>query len=167
MDQVSLQVSDNTVKAMEYAFEEAKQRLTSMRQSFDPFTVTVVDEGLEVNDHPAATPTSVRESVKMLLAQDMPEGYALCYDGYVETDDGQQDAVIVEVADRGASDAFILALLYGMEEGDYVFEADYGYAGPVAVLYPGGTKPIVSGLAALQAEEDAVSSDADIDEASE
>ena len=54
-----------------------------------------------------------------------------------------------------------------MEEGDYVFEADYGYAGPVAVLYPGGTKPIVSGLAALQAEEDAVSSDADIDEASE
>ena len=117
MDQVSLQVSDNTVKAMEYAFEEAKQRLTSMHQSFDPFTVTVVDEGLEVNDHPAATPTSVRESVKMLLAQDMPEGYALCYDGYVETDDGQQDAVIVEVADRGASDAFILALLYGMEEG--------------------------------------------------
>ena len=91
----------------------------------------------------------------------------MCYDGYVETDDGQQDAVIVEVADRGASDAFILALLYGMEEGDYVFEADYGYAGPVAVLYPGGTKPIVSGLAALQAEEDAVSSDADIDEASE
>ena len=62
MDQVSLQVSDNTVKAMEYAFEEAKQRLTSMHQSFDPFTVTVVDEGLEVNDHPAATPTSVRES---------------------------------------------------------------------------------------------------------
>ena len=56
---------------------------------------------------------------------------------------------IVEVADRGASDAFILALLYGMEEGDYVFEADYGYAGPVAVLYPGGTKPIGKRLGGL------------------
>ena len=167
MDQVSLQVSDNTIKAMEYAFEEAKQRLASIHQSFDPFTVTVVDEGLEVNDHPAETPTSVRESVKMLLAQDMPEGYALCYDGYVETDMGQQDAVIVEVADRGASDAFTLALLYNVEDGNYVFEADYGYAGPVAVLYPGGTTPIVSGLAALQAEESAATSDADIDEAHE
>ncbi len=167
MDQVSLQVSDNTIKAMEYAFEEAKQRLTSIHQSFDPFTVTVVDEGLEVNDHPAETPTSVRESVKMLLAQDMPVGYALCYVGYVETEDGQRDAVIVEVADRGASDAFTLALLYNVEDGDYVFEADYGYAGPVAVLYPGGTRPIVSGLAALQAEEAAVTSDADIDEVDE
>lgn len=153
MDQVNLQVSDNARKAMEYAFEEAQQRLISMNQSFDPFTVTVVDEGLEVNDHPAATPTAVRESVKILLAQDMPEGYALCYDGYVETDEGQTDAVIVEVADRGASDAFTLALLYEIIDGHYAFETDYGYAGPVAPLYPAGTKPIVSGLAALEAEE--------------
>lgn len=163
MDQVSLQVSDNTIKAMEYAFDEAQQRLVSIQQSFDPFSVIVVDEGIEINDHPAATPTSVRESVKMLLAQDMPEGYAFCYDGYVETDNGQQDAVIVEVADRGAEEAFVLVLLYTVEDGNYVFETDYGFAGPVAVLYPGGTKPIASGLAALQAEE-AASSDADIEE---
>lgn len=153
MDQVNLQVSENARKAMDYAFEEAQQRLTSMHQSFDPFTVTVVDEGLEINDHPAETPIAVRESVKILLAQDMPEGYALCYDGYVETDDGQLDAVIVEVADRGGSDAFTLALLYSIEDGAYTFETDYGYAGPVTPLYPAGTKPIVSGLAALEAEE--------------
>lgn len=160
MDQVNLQVSENARKAMDYAFEEAQQRLVSMHQSFDPFTVTVVDEGLEINDHPAETPTAVRESVKILLAQDMPEGYALCYDGYVETDDGQVDAVIVEVADRGGSDAFTLALLYSIEDGAYTFETDYGYAGPVAPLYPAGTKPIVSGLAALEAEEAQAAADA-------
>ena len=160
MDQVNLQVSDNAQKAMEYAFEEAQQRLISMNQSFDPFTVTVVDEGLEVNDHPAATPTAVRESVKILLAQDMPEGYALCYDGYVETDNGQEDAVIVEVGDRGSLDAFTLVLLYEIVDGHYAFETDYGYAGPVSILYPAGTKPIVSGLAALEAEEAQAAADA-------
>ena len=153
MDQVTLQISENVRKAMDYAFDEAQQRLISMNQSFDPFTVTVVDAGLEVNDHPAETAEAVRESVKMLLAQDMPEGYALCYDGWVDTDDGHLDAIIVEVADRGNEDAFILALIYTVAEGEYTFEADYGYAGPVAPLYPAGTKPIVSGLAALEAEE--------------
>ena len=163
MDQVNLQISENVRKAMEYAFDEAQQRLMSMSQSFDPFTVTVVDEGLEVNDHPAETPGAVRESVKMLLAQDMPEGYALCYDGWVDTDDGRIDAVIVEVADRGASDAFTLALLYSVVDGEYAFETGYGYAGPVEPLYPAGTKPIVSGLAALKAEEARVADSDDED----
>lgn len=153
MDQVSLQVSENVRKAMDYAFDEAQQRLISINQSFDPFTVTVVDAGLEINDHPAETPLAVRESVKMLLAQDMPEGYALCYDGWVDTDDGHLDAVIVEVCDRGAADAFTLALIYSVIDGEYTFETDYGYAGPVEPLFPAGTKPIVSGLAALEAEE--------------
>lgn len=164
MDQVNLQLSENVRKAMDYAFEEAQQRLVSMNQSFDPFTVTVVDEGLEVNDHPAETPTAVRESVKMLLAQDMPEGYALCYDGWVDTDDGRLDAVIVEVADRGAPDAFILALIYTMTDGEYTFESGYGYAGPAVPLYPAGTKPIVSGLAALEAEEAAEEAAEEVDE---
>ncbi len=164
MDQVNLQISENVRKAMDYAFDEAQQRLVSMNQSFDPFTVTVVDEGLEVNDHPAETPGAVRESVKMLLAQDMPEGYALCYDGWVDTDDGRIDAVIVEVADRGASDAFTLALLYTVVDGDYTFETGYGYAGPVEPLYPAGTKPIVSGLAALEAEEASAQSEEDFDD---
>ncbi len=164
MDQVNLKISENVQKAMEFAFDEAQTRLTSMHQSFDPFTITVVDAGLEVNDHPADTASAVRESVKMLLAQDMPEGYALCYDGWVDTDDGRLDAVIVEVCDRGSADAFMLALIYTLEDGEYTFETDYGYAGPVASLYPAGTKPIVSGLAALEAEghvETAAETDAD------
>ena len=154
MDQVNLQISDNVKQAMEFAFDEAQQRLMSMNQSFDPFTVTVVDSGIEVNDVSALdSPSAVRESVKMLLAQDMPEGYALCYDGFVDTDDGQLDSIVVEVCDRGATDAFILVLLYSIIDGEYTFETDYCYAGPAVPLYPAGTKPIVSGLAALEAEE--------------
>ena len=165
MDQVNLQIGENVHAALDHAFTEAQQRLVSMQQSFDPFTVTVVDEGLEVNDVSSVdSPNAVRESVKMLLAQDMPEGYALCYDGWIDTDDGKLDAVIVEVCERGAENAYILALVYTIEDGAYTFETDYGYAGPALTLYPAGTKPIVSGLAALQAEEAAAEASEDVAE---
>ena len=130
MDQVNLQISENVRKAMDYAFDEAQQRLVSMNQSFDPFTVTVVDEGLEVNDHPAETPGAVRESVKMLLAQDMPEGYALCYDGYIEIDDGVKDALIAEGGVPGEDTGYAVSYLYEMdEEGNVTFEEEPAYVG--------------------------------------
>lgn len=167
MDQVTLQISDNAQQAVNFAFNEAQQRLSSVGQ-FDPYTVTVVDGGVEVNDHPADSPEAVRESVKMLIAQDMPEAYVLCYDGDVETDDGTLDCIVCEVADRGNEDAHILVLLYTKDPAGFTFEADFVYAGPSPVLYPAGTKPIVSGLVALQREEALaadglpVDSDADI-----
>ena len=149
MEQVNLKMSENVRYAMETAFEEAKERLSSGQGGIDPFTVTAVDDGYEFNDIISDTPEGVRESVKMLLAQDMPEGYALCYDGYVETDEGTLDAVIVEVAERGQDYADCLALLYTLDNGEYTFEADYYYTGPMQQLYPAGTKPIVSGLTPL------------------
>lgn len=153
MDQITLHISDNVQRAMDQAFDEAQQYLTS-NGGFQPFTVTVVDEGLEINTHEGDTPEAIRESVKGLLAVDMPEGYALAYDGYIETDDGTLDAIIVEVAERGATKADALAVIYTAEaDGTYTFEPSYGYIGTEAQLYPAGTKPIVSGLAALEDED--------------
>ena len=70
MDQVTLQISDNAQQALNFAFNEAQQRLNTMGQ-FDPFTVTVVDEGVEVNDHPASSPEGVRESVMARIQDEM------------------------------------------------------------------------------------------------
>lgn len=154
MEQITLHISDNVQRAMDQAFDEAQQYLTA-NGGFQPFTVTVVDEGLEINTHEGDTPEAIRESVKGLLAVDMPEGYALAYDGYIETDDGTLDAIIVEVAERGASKADALAVIYTAEtDGTYTFEPSYGYIGTEAQLYPAGTKPIVSGLAALDEDGD-------------
>lgn len=152
MEQVTLQMSDNCQQALNFAFNEAQERLKAMG-TFDPFLVTVVDGGVEFNDTPGSSPVAVRENVKMILAQDMPEAYILCYDGYVETDEGTLDCVVAEAADRGNADAYNLALLYTKDAEGFMFEADYVFVGPAAVLYPAGTKPIVSGLAALQAQE--------------
>lgn len=151
-EQVTLQISENVRHALDYAFEEAEQRLQTGAEQLVPFSVIVVDEGLEVNEHPGETEQDVHDSVRALIAQEMPEGYALCYDGFVETDDGTMDALICEVADRGCVAADALAMLYVCKDGAYTFEEDYGYAGSTPQLYPAGTKPIVSGLASLDEE---------------
>lgn len=158
-EQVTLQISENVQHALEYAFEEAEQRLQTGAEQLVPFSVIVVDEGLEVNEHSGVTPQDVHESARALIAQEMPEGYALCYDGYVETDEGTLDALICEVADRGCVAADALALLYTCEDGTYTFEEDWGYAGSTPQLYPAGTKPIVSGLAALADDDEPTDSD--------
>lgn len=151
-EQVSLALTDNVMKAVDYAFTEAQDYLTS-GVGLAPFTVTVVDEGLEVNDQSAETSDDVYDAVRMLLAEDMPEGYALCYDGYVEGDDGRQDAIVVEAANRGDISACALAMTYTLDDDGYTFDANYGFAGTMPQLYPAGTKPIESGMAALEREE--------------
>ena len=62
-------------------------------------------------------------------------------------------------------------LLYTKDAEGFTFEADFVYAGPAPTLYPAGTKPIVSGLVALQREEGAAADgtpvDSDADKAEE
>ncbi len=153
-EQISLNLSENMTHAIDYAFKEAQQYLTS-GIGIAPFTVTIVDGGFEVDDHSGNAEDDVYESVKMQLAQDMPEGYVLCYDGYADTDDGRRDAIIVEACERGDVTAYALALLYTLDAGEYTFEAGYGYAGLKPQLYPAGTKPVVSGMSALSEEDKA------------
>lgn len=150
--QITLDISQRLSRAVDFAFKEAQEQMDS-GAGLAPFTVTVVDDGLEINDHSANTEDDVYDSVKTLLAADMPEAYALCYDGYVETDDGRQDAIVVEAADRGAARATALAMIYTSEDGETIFEANYGYAGSQPQLYPEGTRPITSGMAALSEED--------------
>ncbi len=152
LDQVSLELTDNVMQAVDMAFSDAQDYLTS-GVGIAPFSVIVIDEGLEVNDHSADTADDVYESVKVLLAQEVPEGYALCYDGYVETDDGRQDAIVVEAANRGDASAVALAMLYIADEDGYTFEPGYGFAGTRPQLFPAGTKPIVSGMSVLDQDD--------------
>lgn len=148
LDQVSIDLTDAVSKAVDYAFKEAQEYLNS-GIGIAPFTVTVVDDAFEVDDHSANAEDEVYESVKMLLAQTMPEGYALCYDGFAETDDGRRDAIVVETANRGDVTAYALVMMYSCENGRYIFDGSYGYAGLRPQLYPAGTRPIVSGMSAL------------------
>ena len=58
------------------------------------------------------------------------EAYALCYDGYIETDDGTVDAVIAEGGIPGADTGYAICYIYEMGDGDSVtFEEEPAYVG--------------------------------------
>ena len=56
--------------------------------------------------------------------------YALCYDGYVEVDEGTKDALIAEGGVPGADKGFAVGYLYECaEDGTVEFEDEPAYIG--------------------------------------
>ena len=149
---IELKLTENLRHAIEHAFEEAE---ASIREEGGmlPFTIMCTSDGFDVADHPGNSTQEIYESVKALLAREMPEAYAFAYDGYVETDAGRGDAILCEAAKRGDMEAYLLAVPYERDdEGGFTFASTFLSAGTARPLYPHGTKPIVSGLIALAEE---------------
>ncbi|MCH4185019.1 MAG: hypothetical protein LKF61_05995, partial [Eggerthellaceae bacterium] len=60
------------------------------------------------------------------------DGYGFCYDGYLETDEGQHDALIVEGGTPGGEQGYAIGRLYtpAEQEGEQpVFEDEVVYVG--------------------------------------
>ena len=149
---IELKLTDNQRRAIEHAFEEARESIQD-EGGMLPFTIMCTADGFDVADHPGNSTQEIYESVKTLLAQEMPEAYAFAYDGFVETDAGRSDAILCEAARRGDMEAYLLAMPYTRDAGGaFSFAPSFLSAGTARPLYPHGTKPIVSGLVALADE---------------
>lgn len=149
-----LMLTDSMRTAVEHAFADARECL-ERDGGMVPFSIICTSDGFVVTDHPGDSVDEVYNSVKTLLAQELPEAYVFGYDGFVELDTGREEAIICEVARRGDALAEILAQVYYTVGGTYEFAADLASAGKAKPLYPRGTKPIVSGMVQLAAEREA------------
>lgn len=110
--------------------DQGKQKLAD-GDELVPFTVINVKGNYFTELHPG---NSTEECYAM--AKHTVEGargasaYALCYDGYLETDDGMKDAVIVEGGMPGESKGFALGYLYTVDgEGKPKFNTNPSYIG--------------------------------------
>ncbi len=101
-----------------FCLGEAKQKLAENGEVV-PFTALAIKDKLFMESHPADT---VEDCFK--LAQHTVQGaigagaYALCYDGYLDTDDGEKDALIAEGGVPGDEVAYALGYLYQLDEED-------------------------------------------------
>lgn len=101
------------------ALEIAKEKLDA-RELPVPFTALAVGETLFIETHPAEDPNDCFKMAQHTVQHASGAlAYAFCYDGYVETDDGELDAIIAEGGVPGGESGHAIGYLYIVEgEGE-------------------------------------------------
>lgn len=117
-------------KVLLFALDEAKNKM-SQGADVIPFTTLVVKDNLFIESHPGDSAEECFNFAKHTVhGARGAEAYALCYDGYIETDDGVMDALIAEGGIPGDEVGYAVGYLYTMEEGEKpVFEEEPAYVG--------------------------------------
>lgn len=117
-EQETLEMDEVLEKVINYCAEEAKEMLAQAGR-FDPFTVVVEGENMHIENHQGDTPDEIRESAKTAVAtaSSFATHYCFCFDGYIDTDQGKLDAIIIEAAERDQEEAFVVVSLYRESDG--------------------------------------------------
>ena len=113
-----------------FALNEGKERMEG-GEEVTPFSVLVVKDNLFIETHPGDTADECFNQAKHTV-----EGargamaYAFCYDGYVETDEGDEDVLIAEGGLPGEEEGYAVGILYHIHEDGIVhFDAEPVYIG--------------------------------------
>ena len=85
--------------------------------------------------------------------------YAFCYDGYLDTDEGQVDAIIVEGAIADGQDGIAIGLLYTEKDDTITFSEEPFYLGPAPSFLPVKVAKIEDDSMKAAAEDEAEASE--------
>lgn len=125
-----LEIPEILEKVLLFTLEEGRDK---MEQGADvvPFTALVVKENLFIESHPGESSEECRAFARHTVEGARgAEAYAFCYDGYVETDEGQKDALIAEGGVPDEDEAVAVCHLYNMDDqGQVTFEGEPAYIG--------------------------------------
>ena len=131
--QETLEMDEVLEKVISYCAEEAKEKLAQVG-AFEPFTVIVEGDNMHIENHPGEDPEFIRANARIAVAtaSSFADYYCFCYDGFVDTDAGDLDAIIIEAAARDQEEAFAIVNLYRVDEsgdGSIIFEDELAYVG--------------------------------------
>ena len=137
-EQQTLEMDETLEQVVFYCLEEAKNKL-SAGEDCVPFTV-VVDSAREqmfVESHPGEDVMTCRASAHSTVrtSSAFSTHYAFCYDGFLMTDDGQVDAIIVEAATRDMDAAYVIGLSYEEKPGGPEFSDTPAYIDDTELFY--------------------------------
>ena len=123
MPEETVEITDRLAGIAQFAFDEAIEQLDS-GEELDLFVVIIKGEDLYVESFAEGEVDEVYNYARAELARESAEidAYALCYDGYLETDEGEVDAIIVEAAEKGDDEGHALGLVYRVDDAAIEFE---------------------------------------------
>lgn len=124
------EIPEELERVLVFALDEGKAKLEG-GEDLIPFTALIVKDNLFLETHPGEDAEECFEAAEAnVRGARGAGGYAFCYDGYIETDDGVKDAVIAEGGQPGVDEGYAVAYLYTVDdEGAYTFEAEPAYIG--------------------------------------
>ena len=139
IDEVEFEdIPEELLNNIVYALEEGKKILESAThgQSFAPFTAIVDGKNVLLEAHTSEDADgSFKKAQKKVKKTKDAKSYAFCYDGFVETEDGEQDAIISEGGLAGETKGFAISMPYTKNGSDaggtvkYSFDAGMVFLG--------------------------------------
>lgn len=123
-------IPDILEKVLLFSLDEAKKKL-SQGTEVVPFTALAIKENLFLENHPGDSVEDCFNSARHTVEHARgAEAYALCYDGYIEVDDGIKDSLIAEGGIPGEDSGYAVGYLYEASEDDVLtFEEEPVYIG--------------------------------------
>ena len=106
--------------------EEAQQRMED-GEDVVPFTALLVGDSVFEETHNGTTDECFASAQKTVEGAEGARAYAFCYDGYIETDAGDKDAIIAEGGIPGEKDGVAVGLLYDASGEETTFEEEVCY----------------------------------------
>ena len=124
------EIPETLEKVLLFALDEAKQKMLQGAE-VAPFTALVVKDNLFIETHPGDNPEECFAAAKHTVEGARgAEAYALCYDGFIDTDEGDLDALIAEGGIPGEDVGYAICYLYELsEEGEPKFDGEPAYVG--------------------------------------
>ena len=123
-------VPEELLNNIVYALEEGQKILESAThgQSFAPFTAIVDGKNVLLEAHTSEdSDGSFKKAKKKVRKTEGAKSYAFCYDGFVETEDGEQDAIISEGGLRGDVRGFAISMPYVKSGSDAEGTVKYSF----------------------------------------
>lgn len=135
-EQENLEMDDILERITFYSLEQAQAKLEAGEEC-TPFTVVVEGDQMFEENFPAEDVVTCRKNAEATVksSSSFSTHYAFCYDGFLMTDDGQIDAIIVECATRDMDHAHVIARLYRKENDALVFEQTPAYVDDAETFY--------------------------------
>ena len=139
-DNENLEMDDILERILFYCLEQAQTKLEAGEEC-TPFTVVVDGDQMFEENFPADDIVSCRKGAQANVksSSSFSTHYAFCYDGFLMTDIGQIDAIIVECATRDMEKAYVIARVYEEKNGTLVFEETPAYVDDVESFYDAAT----------------------------